>query len=486
MASLEEIRATRLTKLNLLIEKGINPYPVTTHRDISCADALVQFGKLVKSAKSLYIVGRIMSIRSQGKIAFLDIDDGTGRFQILLKKGEPLSNESFELFERAFDIGDFIEVKGTFFLTKKEEKTVLAEEIRMLSKSLRPLPEKWHGLQDQETRFRQRYLDLLFNPEIREIFKLKEKFWQAIRNFLKSEGFMEVETPSLEITTGGAEARPFKTHHNDFDIDVFLRISIGELWQKRLMAGGLNKTFEIGRAYRNEGSSPEHVQEFSNIEFYAAYVDFEDGKELIKKLYRTIAKEVFGKTKFETRGHVFDLADKWQELDYIETIEKKTGINVNKDNKEKLKSKLEELGVKYDGNNKERMIDSLWKYCRKTVSGPAFLVNHPKLVAPLSKEHPDNPDLTKTFQVIIAGSEIGRAHAELNNPLDQQERFNKQKELIETGDEEAMMSDDEYVEMLEYGMPPTFGFGFGERLFAFLTDKPLREVQLFPLMKPKD
>lgn len=486
MASLEEIRETRLEKLNFLINKGINPYPITAHRDISCAKAILQFDELVKFNKSLYLAGRIMSIRSQGKIVFFDIDDGTGRFQVFLKKGESLDDESFELFEKAYDIGDFIEVKGTFFLTKKDEKTVLAEEIKMLSKSLRPLPEKWHGLQDQETRFRQRYLDFLFNPEIKEIFKLKEKFWQTTRNFLKNEGFMEVETPSLEITTGGAEARPFMTHHNDFDIEVFMRISIGELWQKRLMAGGFNKTFEIGRAYRNEGSSPEHIQEFTNMEFYASYLDFEAGKELIKKLYRTIAQEVFNKTKFETRGHTFDLVDDWQELDYVTTIKEKTGIDVIRDDEKKLKSKLEELGVKYDGENRERMIDSLWKYCRKTISGPAFLVNHPKLVAPLSKEHPDNPDLTKTFQVIIAGSEIGRAHAELNNPLDQQERFDKQKTLIEAGDEEAMMPDDEYVEMLEYGMPPTFGFGFGERLFAFLVDMPLRETQLFPLMKSKD
>lgn len=486
MASLEEIRTARLAKLNFLIENGISPYPATTHRDISCIEASDKFDELVKGSKSLYIVGRIMSVRSQGKIVFIDIDDGTGRFQALLKKGEPLSSESFELFEKAYDIGDFIEIKGTFFLTKKNEKTVLAEKIRMLSKSLRPLPEKWHGLQDQETRFRQRYLDLIFNPEIKEIFKLKEKFWQATRNFLKNEGFMEVETPSLEITTGGAEARPFKTHHNDFDIDVFLRISIGELWQKRLMAGGFNKTFEIGRAYRNEGSSSEHIQEFTNMEFYAAYIDFKDGKELIKKLYNTIAKEVFCKTKFETRGHKFDLSNRWQELDYVDTIKEKTGIHVIKDSKEKIKLKLKELKVKHEAESKERMIDSLWKYCRKSISGPAFLLNHPKLVAPLSKEHPDNPDLTKTFQVIIAGSEVGRAHAELNNPLDQQERFNKQKELIKGGDEEAMMPDDEYIEMLEYGMPPTFGFGFGERLFAFLVDKPLRDVQLFPLMKPKE
>ena len=328
-------------------------------------------------------------------------------------------------------------------------------------------------------------MDLLSNPEVRQIFELKEKFWKSVRDFLKKEGFMEVETPTLEVTTGGAEARPFKTHHNDFDVDVYLRISVGELWQKRLMAGGFPKTFEIGRVYRNEGSSPEHLQEFTNMEFYAAYMNFENGKELIKKLYRTVAWEVFGKSTFETRGHKFDLEDEWQDLDYVETVKKMTGVDVINDSEDKLRSKLEELGVKYDGENRERMTDSLWKHCRKSISGPAFLINHPKLIAPLSKEHPDNPNLTKTFQVIIAGSEIGRAHAELNDPMDQARRFVKQKELIERGDEEAMMPDDEFVEMLEYGMPPTFGFGFGERFFAFLVDKPLRETQLFPLMRPK-
>jgi lysyl-tRNA synthetase, class II len=485
VASIDEIRSARLAKLNFLIEKGIDPYPARTNRSTSIAVVIKQFDELVKSEEEVVLAGRIMSLREQGKIIFLDIDDGTGRFQALLKSGDPLSAENFELFQKAFDIGDFVEIRGSLFLTKREEKTVLADEVKMLSKSLRPLPEKWHGLQDTEERFRKRYLDILSNPEVKDIFIKKAKFWDATRNFLKHEGFLEVETPTLEVTTGGAEARPFKTHHNDFDLGVFLRISIGELWQKRLMAAGMERTFEIGRAYRNEGSSPEHVQEFTNMEFYAAYMNFEDGKELIKRLYRTIAQEVFGTTKFETRGHTFDLASEWEDIDYVETVRKMTGVDVINDSEDKLADKLKELGVSYEGENRERMTDSLWKYCRKSIAGPAFLVNHPKLVAPLSKVHPDNKELTKTFQVIIAGSEIGRAHAELNDPVDQVERLKKQKELIEAGDEEAMMLDEEFVEMMEYGMPPTFGFGFGERFFAFLADKPLRETQLFPLMKPR-
>lgn len=484
MASLEEIRQARLLKLNLLKEKGIDPYPLSAKRDKKISEALENFSDL-EGKEPLHLVGRIVSMRVMGALAFFHIDDGSARMQAMLKKGEPTSDENFDIFEQAFDIGDFVEVRGALITTKSGEKTILGEEVKMLSKSLRPLPEKWHGLQDHETRFRQRYLDFLLNPEVREMFRQKALFWDSIRNFLKKEGFLEVETPTLEVTTGGAEARPFKTHHNDFDLDVFMRISVGELWQKRLMAGAFERTFEIGRAYRNEGSSLEHVQEFTNMEFYASYMSFEDGQELIKRLYRTVAQDVFGKTKFETRGHTFDLADEWQELDYVETVKKMTGVDVVKDSEDVLRSKLKELGVSHDGTNRERMTDSLWKHCRKQVSGPAFLVNHPKLVAPLSKEHPDNHDLTRTFQVILAGSEIGRAHAELNNPLDQKERFDKQKELIDQGDEEAMMTDDDYVEMLEHGMPPTFGFGFGERFFAFLVDKPIREVQLFPLMKPR-
>ncbi len=355
----------------------------------------------------------------------------------------------------------------------------------MLSKSIRTLPEKWVGLTDPEERLRKRYLDILGDPNLQELFKKKAKFWDVTRAYLKDRGFLEVETPTLEITTGGAEARPFKTHHNDFDLDVFMRISIGELWQKRLMAAGLPRTFEIGRAYRNEGSSPEHVQEFTNMEFYAAYMNFEDGKKFVQGLYRTLATEVFGTTTFTTRGHTFDLADEWKELDYVSTVEEMTGVNVLESSEEDLKKKLIELGVTFDGTTRERLTDSLWKYCRKQISGPAFLVNHPKLVAPLSKENPADPRLTQMFQVIIAGSEIGRAHVELNDPIDQAARFAAQGELIERGDEEAMMPDMEFVEMMEYGMPPTFGFGFGERLFSFFADKPIRETQLFPLMKPR-
>jgi len=484
MSSIDEIRSARIKKLELLKQKGVDPYPAESKRELSLKEAFDLFGELEKSGKAKWISGRIMSIRGQGALVFITLNDGTANFQGLLKK-DIISDKKFNFFDEVVDIGDFIEVHGSFFTTKRGEKTIEIKNWVMLSKSLRPLPEKWHGLQDVEERFRKRYLDILMNPELKEIFEKKAKFWDVTRNFLKENGFLKVETPTLEITTGGAEARPFLTHHNDFDMDVYLRISVGELWQKRLMSAGFPKTFEIGRVFRNEGSSSEHVQEFTNMEFYASYMNISEGKKLVRDLYIKIAKEVFGKTNFETRGHKFDLVDDWREIDFVDEVKKQTGIDVLEDSEEKMGQTLKKLGVEFQGKNRERMTDSLWKYCRKNISGPAYLVNHPKLIAPLSKEHPKDSRKTEMFQVIIAGSEIGRAHAELNDPIDQKKRFDDQNKLFEAGDEEAMMPDWEFVEMLEYGMPPCFGFGFGERFFAFLEDKPIREIQLFPLMKPK-
>jgi len=354
----------------------------------------------------------------------------------------------------------------------------------MASKSLLPLPEKWHGIKDDDERYRRRYLDILMNEELRDLFIKKSKFWDVTRTFMKEKGFLEVETPTLEITTGGAEATPFKTHHNDYDLDVFLRISVGELWQKRLMSAGFPKTFEIGRAYRNEGSSPDHLQEFTNMEFYWSFADYNDGMDLVREMYIKIAQEVFGTTKFTTRGHSFDLADEWVKIDYVNEIKKQTGIDISTATEKEMMNKLQELKVSYEGENKERLTDTLWKYCRKNIAGPAFLINHPVLVAPLAKSL-EGGGTVQMFQPILAGSEMGRGYSELNDPIDQKARFDVQQKLIDEGDSEAMMADTEFVEMLEHGMPPTCGFGFGERLFAFLADKPIRELQMFPLMRPK-
>lgn len=484
MSSIDEIRDIRIKKLSILKERGIDPYPAKSNREMSLKEALEKFEDLEKSSENKWLVGRIMSIRGQGAIIFITLNDGTANFQALLKK-DILGAEKFDLFTETIDIGDFVEVFGSFFVTKRGEKSVEVKDWNILAKSLRPLPEKWHGLQDMEERFRKRYLDILMDEEVKEILLKKVKFWDTARSFMKEHGFVEVETPTLEVTTGGAEATPFKTYNEDFKLPLFLRISVGELWQKRLMAGGFSKTFEIGRAYRNEGSDANHLQEFTNLEFYWAYANYEDGMNLVEELYKKIAVDVFEKTLFETRGHKFDLSGKWERINYREVVLKETGLDVLVAKEDEIKKKLDELKVVYDGETRERLMDTLWKYCRRKISGPVFLTGHPKLVSPLSKSMPENNELTQRFQIIIAGSEIGNGFSELNDPADQAERFETQQELIKKGDKEAMMPDAEFVEMLEYGMPPACGFGFGEMLFAFLADKPIREIQFFPLMKPK-
>lgn len=485
MASLEELRAERLKKLTALEESsGKSAYPAVSSRTHELSDVIRNFASLAEDSVQVIVAGRVMSSRGQGALIFIDLYDGTAKLQAVIKLPES-GEEAHEFYTKYVDTGDFIEVTGTLFTTKSGQESVMVSNIGMLSKALLPLPDKFHGLQDEETRMRERYLDILTNADLREMFEKKAKFWEVVRNFLKERKYLEVETPTIEVTTGGAEARPFKTFHNDFDLDVYMRICVGELWQKRLMASGFPRTFEIGRTYRNEGSSPDHLQEFTNCEFYTAYSNYEDGMALVQDLYRTIAKEVFNTTTFTTRGHTFDLADPWAQIDYREEILRQTGVDINKATDEEIKNKLQEFKVKYDGENRERLTDTLWKYCRKNISGPAFLINHPSLVAPLAKLNKDGKT-AQVFQPILGGSELGRGYSELNDPIDQRKRFEKQQELLAGGDEEAMMADFDFVDMLEHGMPPTCGFGFGERLFSFFMDKPIREVTMFPLIKPKN
>ena len=484
MASLEELKQTRLVKLELLKKAGMEPYPVSVPRDHCLADAHKTFPEYEKSGKVVNLAGRVMAIRGQGAILFVVLDDGKATFQAVVKK-DTLDEKLFDLLVNAVDIGDIISVTGTCFKTNRGEESILVTSWTMAAKALLPLPEKWHGLTDPDEKFRKRYLDFIMDADAREIFKKKAKFWKLTRNFMDGEGFLEVDTPTLEVTTGGAEATPFKTFHSDYDLDVYLRISVGELWQKRLMAGGFPRTFEIGRVYRNEGSSPEHTQEFTNIEFYASYMTFDDGIAMTEKLIKDVAQEVFGTLKFESKGHSFDLSNKWEQIDYVDTIEKMTGINVLTASEKEMENKLKDLKVDFDGNNRERLTDTLWKYCRKQITGPAWLIHHPKLVSPLAKSDPANPEQTLRAQLIFAGSEVANGYSELNDPIDQKQRFEVQKKLLEKGDTEAMMHDEEYVEMLEHGMPPVTSFGWGERLFTLLIGKPLRETQMFPLMRPK-
>ena len=483
MSSLDEIRQERIRKRDMLAGAGMNPYAARSSRTHAVSQVLGAFETLSDDETEVVIAGRVMALRRHGGSAFADLFDGTARMQLFFSR-DTLGMRLFDLLNDAIDPGDFIEVKGTAFVTKRGAEALAVSDWQVLTKAIRNIPTEHFGIKDEDERYRNRHLDLLLNPELQELFRLKSKFWDVTRAFMKEHGFLEVETPSLEITTGGAEARPFATHHNDYDIGVFMRISIGELWQKRLMAAGFPKTFEIGRAYRNEGTSPEHLQEFTNLEFYWAYADYRDGMALIRDMYIRIAQEVFGTTKFETRGFSFDLSDEWEEIDYVAEIKKQTNIDVTAATEVEMAARAEQLGITYDGQNKERLTDTLWKYCRKQIAGPAFLMNHPLIVGPLAKQVDGKP-VVQMFQPIIAGSELGRGYSELNDPVEQAERFAVQQRLLEAGDEEAMMPDWEFVEMLEDGMPPTCGFGFGERLFAFLADKPLRETQLFPLMKPR-
>ena len=483
MSTKEELREEREKKLHLIRESGMASYPARTERTHTLTQVRENFTSLSETHIPVTVAGRILSLRRHGGSTFADLFDGTARIQLFLGK-DIVGEESYTLLTDAVDASDFIEATGDAFTTKRGEETVQVTSWRMLTKALQAVPAEHFGIADEDERFRKRYLDILQDQELRAIFIQKAAFWDSVRAFMKSRGFLEVETPTLEVTTGGAEARPFKTHHNDFDMDVYLRISIGELWQKRLMAAGFPKTFEIGRAYRNEGTSAEHLQEFTNMESYEAYADYRDGMKFVQDLYRTVAKDVFGTTAFTARGHSFDLAEEWTEIDYGDEVKRQTGIDIYSASEKEMEAKLTELGVRYEGKNRERLMDTLWKFCRKNISGPAFLVHHPLLVAPLAKARADGKTV-EMFQPIIAGSEVGRGYSELNDPIDQRKRFEVQQTLLDAGDDEAMMPEWEFVEMLEYGMPPTCGFGFGERFFAFLMDKPLREVQLFPLMRPR-
>lgn len=488
MPTFEELRDTRIAKLKKLETAGILAYPAKTNRNITIAKALddKNFKKIFKSKKQFIIAGRIMAMRGHGGATFLDINDGSGKIQGLIKQ-DKVGEKGYQFFLDIFDIGDFVEIKGTLFITQRGEKTIEADDYKMLSKALIPLPEKWHGLQDTEEKLRKRYLDIIFNPEVRDMIERRAKFWNSTREFLVEKGFLEVETPVLETTPGGADAKPFITHHNALDMDVYLRISMGELWQKKLMVAGFEKTFEIGRQFRNEGMDAEHLQDYTQMEFYWAYSDYEQGMELVEEMYKYIAKKTFGTLKFKIREFDVDLGGKWEKYDYCSTIAKYTGVNIAEASLQEMEKALQTLKIDYDKNgfNRTRAMDNLWKFCRKKIGGSGFLINTPIEVSPLAKRNEKNNDTAMRFQVIIAGSENGNGYSELNNPIDQEERFAQQQKLREAGDMEAQMYDKDFVEALEYGMPPTCGFGFSERLFAFLMDKPTRDCQIFPLMKPK-
>ena len=426
-----------------------------------------------------------MLFRLMGNIAFATLQDEGERIQIVFNKR--VLGDSYKFWMKHLDSGDIIGAVGSRFDTQKGEKSLLVSEISLLAKSLRPLPDKHKGLRDEEKRLRQRYLDILLNPDVLDMVFKKDRFWNSTRSFLKERGFVEVQTPALELAAGGADARPFIAHHNALDIDVKLRISMGELWQKRLMVAGINKTFEIGRQFRNEGMDAEHLQDYDQMEFYCAYANYEQGMELVREMFRYVAQETFGTRQFRVGDFDVNLDAEWLRYDYSSTVLERTGVDISKAPLEEMATRLLELHQSIDktGFNRARAIDSLWKYCRKKIGGPAFLVNEPIEISPLAKRSACHPGVVERFHVLIGGSELGNGYSELNDPIDQAHRFAEQQELRAQGDEEAQPPDADFVEALEYGMPPTVGFGMSERVFAFFMNKTVRECQIFPLMKPK-
>jgi len=491
MPTIDELRNTRIEKLSKLQKAGVLAYPAKTNRTNTIKEALDSFDKKFWSIKKTtektpVLVGRILAIREHGKMIFLNIQDGTGKIQVLLKE-DTLGEKGIKFFKDYFDIADFIEIKGNLFKTKRGEKTIEAQDFKMLSKALLPLPDQWCGFTDIEDCLRKRYLDILSDPEVRIMIQKRAIFWNSIREFLLQKGFLEVETPVLETMPGGADARPFITHHNALDIDVYLRISMGELWQKKLMVAGIEKTFEIGRQFRNEGMDAEHLQDYTQMEFYWAYADADMGMDLVEEMYKFIAQKTFSTLQFKIKGFEIDLGKKWEKYDYKTEIAKYTGVNIEEASLADMEKALRKLKINYDekGFNRVRAMDTLWKYCRKKISGPGFLLHQPIELDPLAKKDEKNPKYSQRFQIIIAGSENGKGYSELNDPIDQAERFAEQQKMRDEGDQEAQPFDKDFVEAMEHGMPPTCGFGFSERLFAFLMDKPMRECQIFPLMKPK-
>lgn len=484
---LQHQREERLAKIDKLKQLGINPYPAQSDKDVSNSELVDNFDQY--QDQSLNVTGRIMSLREHGKVAFADLVDESGQIQLFIRADE-LSPTDAKLQTLGFDHlnlidpGDFVQAYGQLVKTKTGQVSIKVEKLKLLTKSLRPLPSK-NEVSDLEFKFRRRYLDLVLNRESQDLFRRKAKFWQVNRQFLYEQGFMEVETPVLEHVTGGADARPFETHMNALDQNFYLRIST-ELYQKRLIGGGYEKIFTLGPNFRNEGLSDEHLTEYSQIEWYWAYADYQDNMNLVEAMFKRIAKEVYGKSKFTTRGHTFDLNQDWERISYPDIIKDKLGIDIFNDTDEKMLAVINQHQVKLDGAvNRNRLIDNLWKLIRKDISGPAFLINEPAFMSPLSKSKISDPRLTERFHVIIAGSELGNGYSELNDPQEQLARFQDQQAQRDAGDDEAQMLDIDFVEMLEYGMPPTSGYGHSERLFWFMEDVTAREGTLFPALRHK-
>lgn len=490
MATIDEIKNARIKKLKTIKQAGINPYPAKSKRTHQVNEVLTDFPKIEKANKKIVLAGRIRLLRPHGKLCFLQFEDGSARMQALLTQND-LGEKSYRFFLDNFDIGDFIEIQGKVFKTKTKEKTIRASNYRILAKSLRSLPEKWVGLKNTEERYRKRYLDLLANPEIKKAFETRSQILRLLREYLDKNGFLEVETSVLQPIYGGAAARPFTTHLNALDIDLYLRIS-DELYLKRLIVGGFDKVYEVSKDFRNEGIDRQHNPEFTQIEFYWAYTDYQDLMKFTEKMLADIIKKVCGKTAVEFEGQKLDFKPPWPRITYRELLFKHTKIDIDKIKSEKeLKEVIRKQGLKLDLKGKAGygpILDALYKeYCRPKVIQPVFLIDHPAELMPLAKRKESDPSKIESVQLLVAGYEIIKAYSELNDPQDQKERWLEQEGLAKKGLEEYEVLDEDYLEALEYGMPPTAGWGMGvDRLAAILTNQhSIRDVIFFPLLKPK-
>ena len=483
---LNQLMKIRREKLAELQEQGKDPFEITKFdRTNTAGEIKANYEKFEQ--KDVTVAGRIIAKRIMGKASFCTILDSDEKIQSYVSIND-LGEESYKAF-KTFDIGDIIGITGFVFKTRTEEISVHAKEVTLLSKSLRPLPEKFHGLKDPDLRYRQRYTDLIVNPEVKKTFEIRSKIIKEMRNFLDNKGFMEVETPILNTIAGGATAKPFITHHNALDIDMYLRIA-PELYLKRLIVGGFDKVYEIGRLFRNEGMDLKHNPEFTSMELYSAYEDYNDMMNITEEMVSTIANNILGTTKINYQGQEIDLTPNWKRMTMIDAIKEVTGVDFNQINSDEEAIKIaEEKGLEIEEIKKNRgnIINIFFEeFVEETLIQPTFIYDYPVEVSPLTKRKPSDPRLTERFEVFIGGREYGNAYSELNDPIDQYERFKKQVEAREAGDEEANMMDEDFVNALEIGLPPTGGLGMGlDRLVMLLTDSAsIRDVLLFPTMKP--
>lgn len=493
MASIEELRQARLQKIEKLNEAGMNPYPSSISRTHTIKEVKENFKNLSEEGKSISIAGRVMIVRGQGAILFIVLQDGDTRFQAVLKKDE-LTDEVFNLFVDTVDNGDFISVTGNLFITARGEESILIKEWAMATKALLPLPDKWHGLQDIEETYRKRYLDIVMDNTVYDRFVMRSKIIKSIREFLDKKNFLEIETPILQNQAGGAMAKVFKTHHNDYDMDMVLRIAL-ELEHKIVMTGGYERVYEIGKNFRNEGSDPTHIQEFTMLEWYAAYQTLDTNIAWTEEMIRSIIRDVIGKSTFtvydkEGNETEVDFEGEWPRITFAELMKDNAGIDITTISEDEARVEALKWGIgEAEARTMSRgnLLDHIYKKSsRAKIINPTFITNFPGDLKPLAQQNPDGTG--EVAQLVIAGAEITNQYAELVNPLVQRELLEKQSKAKENGDEESMEVDERFLTAMEHGMPPMTGFGMGiDRLVAILTEqKNLRDTIFFPIMRPRE